>query len=132
MIHPPGEHPLRSERREAIALANRVLERPNADPDDDMAILARQFLRSEERCERVPELERELEKRTERVERDGGRLKRLTAALELLREVKTWIGHKRSCPPPASNFQKNKQCKCGKDDLIARIDAIRSGGQRGS
>ncbi len=34
-----------SERREAISLAQRVLDRPNADPDDDLAILARQFLR---------------------------------------------------------------------------------------
>lgn len=34
-----------TEREEAIALANRVLERVNADPDDDLAVLARQCLR---------------------------------------------------------------------------------------
>lgn len=32
-----------------VALANRVLDRPFADPDDDVAILARQFLRAHER-----------------------------------------------------------------------------------
>lgn len=35
-----------SERDEAIALANRVLDRPSGDPDDDLAVLARQFLRA--------------------------------------------------------------------------------------
>lgn len=34
-----------------IALANRVLDRPNADPDDDLAMLARQLLRRQERVE---------------------------------------------------------------------------------
>ncbi len=29
----------------APILANRILDRPSADPDDDLAILARQFLR---------------------------------------------------------------------------------------
>lgn len=40
-----------TETEEAIALANRVLDRVNADPDDDMAILARQFLRAHEGVE---------------------------------------------------------------------------------
>lgn len=38
-----------SERENAIFLANKALERNNADPDDDLAVLARQFLRSRER-----------------------------------------------------------------------------------
>lgn len=38
-----------SEKDEAIILANKVLDRPNADPDDDLAILARQLLRALER-----------------------------------------------------------------------------------
>ena len=38
-----------AERDVAIALANRVLDRPGADPDDDLAVLARQFLRALER-----------------------------------------------------------------------------------
>lgn len=38
-----------SELDEAVDLANKVLDRPNADPDDDLAILARQFLRALER-----------------------------------------------------------------------------------
>lgn len=37
------------ERESAIALAHYILDRTNADPDDDYAVLARQFLRE---CER--------------------------------------------------------------------------------
>ena len=40
-----------TEFEEAGVLANRVLERPNADPDDDLSMLARQLLRSREREE---------------------------------------------------------------------------------
>lgn len=36
------------ELEDPIALANRVLDRPSGDPDDDLAILARQFLRAHE------------------------------------------------------------------------------------
>lgn len=46
-----------TEQQEAIALANRVLDRINADPDDDLAVLARQLLRS---TEAIPEWEGEL------------------------------------------------------------------------
>lgn len=35
-----------TERDEAIRLANKVLDRGNADPDDDLGVLARQFLRA--------------------------------------------------------------------------------------
>jgi hypothetical protein len=38
-----------SEREDVITLANRVLDRVNADPDDDIAILARQLLRTHDR-----------------------------------------------------------------------------------
>ena len=38
-----------NEMQRAIALADRVLDRPDADPDDDLAVLARQFLRAMER-----------------------------------------------------------------------------------
>ena len=44
------------EREDAIKLANRVLERPYADPDDDLAVLARQFLR----CTEIRDLYTEL------------------------------------------------------------------------
>ena len=37
-----------TEQKDAIKLANRILERPYADPDDDLAVLARQLLRSRE------------------------------------------------------------------------------------
>lgn len=38
---------MRTEHEETIQLANRILDRVNADPDDDLAMLARQFLRAE-------------------------------------------------------------------------------------
>lgn len=38
-----------SERERAILLANTVLDRANGDPDDDLAVLARQLLRALER-----------------------------------------------------------------------------------
>ena len=41
-----------TEHEETIALANKILERPNADPDDDLAMLSRQFLRALEEIER--------------------------------------------------------------------------------
>lgn len=37
-----------TEAQQAEAIANKVLDRPNADPDDDMAVLARQLLRTRE------------------------------------------------------------------------------------
>ena len=37
-----------TELEETVVLANRVLERPYADPDDDLAMLARQFIRLRE------------------------------------------------------------------------------------
>ncbi len=37
-----------TEREDAIRLANRVLEQPHRDPDDDLSMLSRQFLRAEE------------------------------------------------------------------------------------
>ena len=41
-----------SEKQEAIALANRLLNVPSADPDDDLRLLSRQFLRSLEIVDR--------------------------------------------------------------------------------
>ncbi len=38
-----------SERAQAVLIANKALDRVRADPDDDLAILARQFLRGQER-----------------------------------------------------------------------------------
>ena len=35
-----------SERDDAIQLANKILDRPSADPDDKLALLSRQFLRA--------------------------------------------------------------------------------------
>ena len=42
-----------SEFEETVCLANKLLERPNADPDDDLAMLSRQFLRQVETVERL-------------------------------------------------------------------------------
>ena len=37
-----------TEYEETVRLAGRILNRPNADPDDDLAMLSRQFLRQVE------------------------------------------------------------------------------------
>lgn len=37
-----------NERYQAIELANKILDRPSADPDDDLAVLARQLVRTSE------------------------------------------------------------------------------------
>jgi hypothetical protein len=37
-----------NERTHAIALANRLLDEPNCDPDDDLRVLSRQLLRAVE------------------------------------------------------------------------------------
>lgn len=40
----------------------------------------------------------------------------------LLTDLCEWgISHKKSCPLPASNFQKNKPCACGRDALLHRL-----------
>lgn len=38
-----------------VVLANRILDRPNGDPDDDLAVLSRSFLRECEANERLEE-----------------------------------------------------------------------------
>lgn len=45
-----------SENDEATVIANRVLDRPSADPDDDLAILARQLLRAREEIARLAKI----------------------------------------------------------------------------
>lgn len=40
-----------SEKERAIAITNKVLDRINADPDDDLAVLARQLLQALERLD---------------------------------------------------------------------------------
>lgn len=46
-----ADKPMVSERGRALILAAAVLDRPNADPDDDMAVLARQLNRAHEAAE---------------------------------------------------------------------------------
>ncbi len=53
-----------TELQESIALANKILDRTNADPDDDLAMLSRQFLRSRESIKRM-------EKQLKEVDWDG-------------------------------------------------------------
>src|ERR1700677_3569927 len=38
-----------TEAEETRILANRILDRPNGDPDDDLAMLSRQLLRADEK-----------------------------------------------------------------------------------
>lgn len=40
-----------TESEHAVILADKVLDRPSGDPDDDLAVLARQLLRARERLE---------------------------------------------------------------------------------
>lgn len=42
-----------SERGKSLILAANILDRPNADPDDDLAILARQLTRCAEENDRL-------------------------------------------------------------------------------
>lgn len=42
-----------NEKEEAIKLAHRLLDEPNADPDDDLRILSRQLLRAREVLPRI-------------------------------------------------------------------------------
>ncbi len=39
-------------------------------------------------------------------------------APEVLASALNYIGHKKSCPPKASNFQKNQPCQCGHDAIV--------------
>lgn len=48
------------ERTYAVTLANRVLDRPYIDPDEDIAVLARQLLRRHEEITRLRARESEL------------------------------------------------------------------------
>lgn len=41
------------EHEEALLLAGKILDRPHADPDDDLAILARQLLRTREQLNAI-------------------------------------------------------------------------------
>ena len=50
------EHQI-SERGRALILAAGILDRPHADPDDDLAVLARQLTRAQEE---IDSLQREL------------------------------------------------------------------------
>jgi hypothetical protein len=49
------------ERVDAIRLANKLLDEPNADPDDDLRMLSRQFLRRNERVESFEAMRRAIE-----------------------------------------------------------------------
>jgi hypothetical protein len=42
-----------SEKDDAIRLANKVLDTPNRDPDDDLSMMSRQFLRALEPTSRL-------------------------------------------------------------------------------
>lgn len=59
-----------TEREQAILIANKLLDRNFADPDDDENILARQFLRA---IERVNALEEQLKGLRPHVEHEDGR-----------------------------------------------------------
>jgi hypothetical protein len=43
-----------SEKDQAVRLANAILENPSVDPDSDLAVLSRQFLRALKYSDRIP------------------------------------------------------------------------------
>ena len=67
-----------TELEQAEVLASKILDRPNADPDDDTAVLARQFLRARER---ETSLSVRCEQQRERYNLAAGRVSELEAAL---------------------------------------------------
>lgn len=56
-----------TERGCALLLANKILDRPSADPDDDLALLSRQLLRGVERAEQAEALVGAMRELVERV-----------------------------------------------------------------
>ncbi len=44
---------METEREKAFRLANEILDRPHDDPDDDLAVLARNLLRTKEKLDAV-------------------------------------------------------------------------------
>jgi hypothetical protein len=73
------------ENESAVKLANLILDRPNGDPDDDLAVLSRQLLRALERAESLESQLREAHEALKRIaypirsmkedaDRDGARL----------------------------------------------------------
>lgn len=52
-LTPPPNHYSMREKDKIVQLANHVLDRWSADPDDDLAMLARQYLKVREMCELI-------------------------------------------------------------------------------
>ena len=68
-------------------------------------------------------LERESHEVTKRMLDDAQSARTETAPIsnDTLVKALDFICHKRSCPPPASNFQKHQPCACGRDALVSEI-----------
>lgn len=56
-----------TERERALKLAEQVLDSPNADPDCDLLLLARQLQRSEQKCQRLGEELKNMEQEVSRL-----------------------------------------------------------------
>lgn len=52
----PLEERMTDELALALVIADRILDRPFADPDDDLAILARQIMRMQGRADRAEDI----------------------------------------------------------------------------
>jgi len=82
---------LKNETRIAEMIANRVLDESGRDPDEDICVLARQFLRSREHCraEVIEECAKVADKVTDELEAGTGEIwiaRRITAAIRSLKE----------------------------------------------
>ena len=66
------------ERVEAIELANRLLDQPYADPDDDLRVLSRQLLRRHEEIKRLCE---DLDRQSDMIQGQDGEIHALRTEL---------------------------------------------------
>jgi hypothetical protein len=127
-----------TELEEAIVLASKILERPSADPDDDLAILARQFIRGREEhrqviAEKDAEIERlkvmealaresnkqacETSDKLEKAWREGqAEIARLKAAYEILGTI-----HKEMC---SRVEQADAECRKLRELLMRAANAL--------
>ena len=97
-------HKETGEYQEAVALANRVLDRINTDPDDDLAILSRQFIRSTER------LAQALKDAREEAYQAG-----IRRALEITERVQS--------DPPSTSFEATEAFIGACDEIEFALDA---------
>lgn len=87
-----------TERDEAIAIANRLLDEPMADPDDDLRTLARQFMRAVERASHEPPADEQIDHAIRRIEECELSMDDSEGLVSMLRELKRLRAAQPPCP----------------------------------